>query len=245
MRTHPVLRILLIVFIWHLALPGQAGDEDQPHPVLSGAYVEFPPLTYTDESGDPAGPYIRKASRIARAAGYRVKWQSLPIDRIYLYLREGKLDLWIGSKGVPVIADATLEPGFTFRPIRLNAYHLEGQEPVDGLLDLRGRHLILIRGYTYRNYLEPVIGSAETRVDTASDHGAALRMLRAGRGDYVLDFEAPVRNTLKKTPIDNLRKSPITTWPTTLVFSAQTARAQTLVEDFDKAYTSIQSGLRR
>lgn len=245
MPVRGLLRILLIGIVCHTALITQAWASDTQRPVLKGAYIEFPPLTYTNDEGEPAGPYIRESSRLAREAGYEVEWRSLPIDRIYLYLREGKIDLWIGSQGVPAIADSTLEPDFTFPPIRLNAYHLAEREPVSGLMDLKGRHLILIRGYTYRNYLNPATGADEARVDTASNHSAALRMLSAGRGDYLLDFEAPVSNALETTPVNDIKHSLITTWETTLVFSSRTEHAETLVRDFEEAYASTETSLRR
>lgn len=246
MSAGSIIRSLCFILIGTAvaALPGWASEEGQ-RPVLKGAYIEFPPLTYTNDQGEPAGPYIRESTRLAREAGYDVEWRSLPIDRIYLYLQKGKLDLWIGSQGVPAIDGWTLEPDFSFPPIRLNAYHLEKTPSVSGRADLRGKHLILIRGYTYRDYLDPVTNAEATRVDTASSHRAALRMLQAERGDYLLNFEAPINNALEESSITDLRHSPITEWETTLVFSAQTDRAKKLVQDFEKAQASTDTRFRR
>lgn len=241
--VHRTLPVVIIAGMMLLIAPAWAGDEGQ-RPVLKGAYIEFPPLTYTDEQGKPAGPYVEATNSLARDAGYRIKWRSLPIDRIYLYLREGKLDLWLGSQGVPTLSDWTLEPDFSFRGIHLQAYHLRSTEPVSDIMDLRGSHLIQIRGYTYMNRLEPVMEAEETRVDQASTHQAALHMLKAGRGDYLLDFEAPVTRTLEKIPSPEITHSPITSWGTTLVFSRKTADVERIIRDFEDAWSEEAHSLR-
>lgn len=245
MPAQGVLRILLIVIACNTVLINQAWASDTQQPVLKGAYIEFPPLSYTDDQGNPAGSYLDYADQIASRAGYDIEWRSLPIDRIYLYLREGRVDVWMGSEGVPALSEWTLEPDFTFPPIRLHAYHLEETEPVSGMEELRGQDLILIRGYTYLNRLDPVTEAEETKVGQASTHISALRMLEAGRGDYLLDFEAPVTEALETRPIPNITHSPVTTWKTTMVFSRRASGVETLVSDFEKAHSSLDHPLRR
>ncbi|MGM0449713.1 MAG: substrate-binding periplasmic protein [Pseudomonadota bacterium] len=245
MPAQGVLRILLIVIVCNTVLIHQASASDTQQQVLKGAYIEFPPLSYTDDQGEPAGSYLEYAEALADRAGYDIDWRSLPLDRIYLYLREGRLDVWMGSEGVPALAESTLEPNFTFPPIRLHAYHLEETEPVSGMEELRGEDLILIRGYTYLGRLAPVKKAEGTQVGQASTHVAALRMLEAGRGDYLLDFQAPVEEALEKQPIPDITHSPITSWNTTLVFSAQAEGVKELIRDFEKAHSSLEHPLRR
>ena len=60
-------------------------------PVIRGAYIEFPPLAYTTESGELEGTFIELVDTIADRAGYDIHWQGLPIERVYLYL---KLEIW-------------------------------------------------------------------------------------------------------------------------------------------------------
>jgi len=239
-----VNRILPVIIAWTMLLIAPAWGEEGRRTVLKGAYIEFPPLTYTDGQGKPAGPYMEATNRLAREAGYRIEWRSLPIDRIYLYLREGKLDLWLGSQGVPALSKWTLEPDFSFRDIRLHAYHLEETGPVSDVTDLKGSHLIQIRGYTYMNQLDPATEAEATQVDQASTHRAALRMLKAERGDYLLDFEAPVTQTLEKLSFPEITHSPITSWGTTLVFSRKTEDARRIIRDFEGAWTEETHSLR-
>ncbi|PAU81959.1 hypothetical protein CK501_02075 [Halovibrio salipaludis] len=239
-----VRRILPFILVLTMLVLTPASADNGQRPVLQGAYIEFPPLTYTGGQGRPAGPYMKAANRLAHEAGYRIEWRSLPIDRIYLYLREGKLDLWLGSQGVPALSEWTREPDFSFRDIRLHAYHLEETGPVSDITDLKGSHLIRIRGYTYMNQLDPVMEAEKTRVDQASTHLAGLRMLKAGRGDYLLDFEAPVTEALEELPFPEIAHSPLTSWGTTLVFSRKTEDVERIIRDFEGAWSEEAHSLR-
>lgn len=245
MPAQGVLRVLFIAIVWHAVLTAQVWAGETQQRTLRGAYIEFPPLSYTDKKGNPAGSYLDYADEIASRAGYDVEWQSLPIDRIYLYLKEGRVDVWLGSQGVPAVSEWTLEPDFTFPPIRLHAYHLEETDPVAGMDELKGEELILIRGYTYLGRLAHLKEAEDTQVGQASTHIAALRMLGAGRGNYLLDFEAPVTEALETQPIPNITHSPITSWKTTLVFSARNQDVESLIRDFENAHSSLEQSLRR
>ncbi|XOZ32620.1 substrate-binding periplasmic protein [Halomonadaceae bacterium KBTZ08] len=240
-----VLHVLLIAIAFNTVLSSHAEAGEGKSPVLKGAYIEFPPLSYTTNQGTPAGRHLNAANRLARAAGYEIEWRGLPIDRIYLYLREGRLDLWLGSKGVPTLAEWTLEPAFSLPPVHLNAYHMRGTQPVSDITDLKGKHLILIRGYTYRERLEPATQAETTQVDHASTHRAGLRMLKAGRGDYLLDFEAPVTQTLQEVSVPGITPSPLTQWGTTLVFSRKTRAVRAIVRDFEQTWSQKAHSLTR
>ena len=227
------LRWLLVTLILTGNIEAAAADEGRS---LTGAYTEFQPLTYTDDRGQPAGTHLEKANQLARQAGYDIQWQSLPIDRIFLYLREGNIDVWLGSSEVPVLAEWTREPAFTLRPIHLNAYYTEDTPAIDDLADLKGESLILIRGYTYRDRLKPVTEAPRTRVGTAPDHEAGLRMLKAQRGDYLLDFEAPVEAALESEPLPDINKHVLMQWDTSLVFSKRTNHLDRIIQDFEAAW---------
>ena len=228
-------RLQCILMALMLIIGTQAAAET-PTPTLKGAYIEFPPLSYTNDSGKPAGSYIKRVNELAERAGYRIRWQSLPIDRIYLYLREGDIDFWLGSSGVPELADWTREPDFTFPPIRLKAYFTDDTPAIAGKDDLRGESLILIRGYTYLDRLAPVTDAPRTGVGKAPDHKAGLRMLKARRGDYLLDFQKPVENALEKEPLPAINEHLLMQWDTGLVFSRQTDNLDRIIRDFEAAW---------
>lgn len=208
-------------------------------PVIRGAYIEFPPLAYTTESGELEGTFIELVDTIADRAGYDIHWQGLPIERVYLYLKNGNIDMWPGSAGVPELAPHTHESRFLTGSVRLNAYSREGAAPITGIEELRGRNLILIRGYTYFRLLDDLKDSPDTRITVAPSHLAALRMLAFKRGDYLINFQSPMEDVLQKAPLPGLRYDNLLAWPTTLIFSRKAPGTEKMREDMDRAWQSM------
>lgn len=220
-----------------LATPVDAADR----PVMRGAYIEFPPLAYTTDSGALEGSFIDLVEAIADRAGYDIHWQGLPIERVYLYLKQGEIDFWPGSAGVPELAPFTMETDFFTGSIRLNAYTREGAEPVLDIDDLRGKSLILIRGYTYFRLLDPLKEDPRTHITVAPSHLSAIRMLAFKRGDYLINFQSPMENTLESFPFPGLRHDNLLSWPTTLVFSHKASGSGQMVQDMNRAWQAMKA----
>ena len=244
-RIHTPLAVLILILVMVMvmvltasvtAAAAPSDSSDQNTRVLHGAYNEFAPLAYTNDDGKPAGAYIEKVEKLAERAGYRIRWQGLPIGRIYLYLRGGQLDFWLGSSGVPAISESVLEPDFTLTSIHLQAFYRNDTPAVDKLADLRKKRLILIRGYTYLDHIKPLRSAPGTRINKAPDHASALRMLKTGRGDYLLDFRRPVRQILKEQPLFHIRSNSLLQWETTLIFSRHTDNVEAIIRDFENAW---------
>lgn len=189
---------------------------------LRAAYVDFPPLTYSDENGNPAGYYIRLCEQIAGNAGYRLDWQELPVARIYMFLESGRIDFWAGLGGLPHIQAYVVESRPPIGGLTLAAFHFDRSPSVDSFDDLAGSRLILLAGYTYLGTIDHLLSDGVTRVDTAPHHRAAMRMLAMGRGDYVLDYVEPVTEVLQKEPVKGLRWSELMTSRLALVVSRRT-----------------------
>lgn len=215
-----------------------ANAEDRP--VIRGAFIEFPPLAYTTDTGEVEGTFIDLSETIADRAGYHITWQELPIERVYLYLEHGDIDMWLGSAGVPELAPYTREADFHTGSIRLNAYSREGAARIASIEDLRGQSLILIRGYTYWRLLDPLKEDPDTQVTIAPSHLSALRMLAFKRGDYLINFQSPMDNLLQDAPLPNLQYDNLLDWPLTLVFSEKAAGTDRMVEDLNSTWENMQ-----
>ncbi|WP_167812664.1 substrate-binding periplasmic protein [Marinobacter daqiaonensis] len=215
-------------------------------PEIRAAYVEFPPLSYTDNSGEAAGEIVGLAKRLAEHAGYDITWQELPVGRAYLYLEHGIIDLWLGSAGVPKLAPFTLEAAFQPGNIRLNAYYREDTPPVDSIPDLQGKSLILIRGYTYWQLLDRFREDPNTAITIAPSHRSAIRMLAVKRGDYLINFQSPMDNILSQSPSPDLQYSNLLERPMAFVFSREAPDTDQMVNALNRAWTELESkGLLR
>ena len=203
---------------------------------LQGAYIDFPPLSYTDDEGRAGGEFIEMTNELMDEAGYTVEWQELPIGRIYRYLRDGDIDLWAGSSGVPYAEPFTVEPNFQPMTIQLYAFHLPDTPAVDSVSDLLASQLILIRGYTYLGVLDEAIEHSSTRYDLAPSHTSGMRMLSEGRGDYLLDFRSPAMTALEEVDVPGIQRSHITEWAIAHVFSHRTETLDDIIADLEAAW---------
>jgi len=67
-------------------------------------------------------------------------------------------------------------------------------------------------------------------------------MLKAGRGDYLLGFEAPVANALQNEPLPQLKQHLLTQWNTSLVFSLHASDLDRVIRDFESAWQATEGG---
>ncbi|MDI9243815.1 transporter substrate-binding domain-containing protein [Marinobacter sp. CHS3-4] len=217
-------------------LAAEPADADRP--VLRTGFVEFPPFKYADEQGEASGPWVEMTEKVAEQAGYRLDWVHLPIARVYLYLKTGQIDLWPGVAGLPMLANHVVESQSTPMRVVLYAYHESTDPAPDDLEFLEGKRLILIKGFSYLGVLES-LNLADKDLSRAPDHETALRMLELDRGQYLLDYDAPVEAELHKFPDMDVKGTPIFSARGALVVSKKYPDARELSEKLDAAYHSL------
>lgn len=235
-EIHDKPRLLgLLLLLWvGLVSAGEPGG------TLRGAYVSFPPLTYTDSQGQPAGSIIQLANHIARDAGYRIDWQEMPVRRIHQSLADGSIDLWPTTAGIPALQGLVQETPFPGLNIRLSAFHLEGRPPISDIAQLVGPELLLLRGYTYLGVLDEVLDNDLARFNYLADHTAALSMLVAGRGDYLVAFDTPLDDSLAhQNPGIKLERSLLTEFSVTFAISNRTPDVGQLITQLHHAYNEL------
>lgn len=206
--------------------------------ILRAGFVEFPPFKYADENGNASGPWVEMTEKVAAEAGYEVDWVHLPIARVYLYLQSGRIDVWPGVAGIPQIRDAVYESAVTPMEVVLYAFHQNHVKPPENLEALEDKPLILINGFTYLGALQK-LSLSEENLSYAPGHKSALRMLELGRGQYVLDYDEPVRALKNEFPDLDLTGTPIFKARGAFVVSRANPDAKTIVEDFDDAYRRL------
>lgn len=203
------------------------------------AYVEFPPISYRDEQGEPAGEFVDITRKVAAEAGYQLEFIYLPVARTYLYLKNGTIDLWMGLTDIPALKDDILESWISPIPVELSAWYLEGLPPVDHMDRLRNKTVILIGGYTYAGLRDWLTSQPDIQITEAPNHRSGLNMLKRHRGDYLLDYRQPVQETLSRTTDAEIRESEMRSRNGAWLFSLANPRAAILREAFDDAYLRL------
>lgn len=232
-------RLMLAVLVFGagawLGASASAAPPADPKPLVRAGFVEFPPFKYADEDGKASGPWVAMTEKVAAEAGYRVDWVHLPIARVYLYLKTGKIDFWPGVANIPAIQGHVLESAVTPMRVVLHAFHRRGTEPPASLQALQGQPLILINGFSYLGALQS-LSLDKDDLSYAPDHASALRMLELGRGQYILDYDAPVQAVRPKFPDLALTGTPIFEARGAFIVSRAHPDAKTIIQHFDQAY---------
>lgn len=234
-RVYARVTLVLLAIAASLAW---AGEPDQAR-VLRIAYNEFPPIAHHNDSGEASGLIIDMTRKVVEEAGYQPEFLFLPISRIYLYLKNGTVDAWPGLTDIPQLEGEVLESWAQPMTVQLSAWYLDGNPPLNHFDDLNGKTVIVIGGYTYAGLIEWLRESDQIVVTEAPNHRAAIDMLKRQRGDYVLDYRAPVREILTQ-PSDNVvRETEVRSRTAAWLFSLANPRAAILREEFDDAYLRL------
>jgi len=208
-------------------------QESMPSPVLRAAYVNFPPLTYTDVNGQPAGYYISLTEQAAFQAGYRLKWKELPIGRIFLQLKLGELDLWPGVGDMSRLQPLAVETTASIGDLTLAAFGFRDMPEKCKFTDLAGNRLILMAGYTYFGALDFLMDDGRTKVGYAPHHRAGLGMLTRGRGDYFLDYVEPLSVVLADSPVKDLKWCELRKSRLALLVSRKTLNHRAIIDQLN------------
>ena len=228
--------LLLVISVLASPVFAEAGSN-----TLRIGYTEFPPVEYQNEQGEPAGIFIDLTREVVKEAGYKPEFIYLPVSRIYLYLKNGTIDLWPGLSGIPSLQGEVLESWVNAYPVQLSAWYLETSEPLLHFDQLEGKTVIVIGGYTYGGLRAWLEASGSIVLTEAPNHRAALEMLKLKRGDYVLDYRQPVEAILTQ-PADNMiRESELRSRYSAWLFSLASPRAALLREELDDAYLRLVS----
>lgn len=176
------------------------------------AWAEAPPpihYAYPDQSvwttrldaqGLPANPLLKAAEAIFTRAG--IPWQAhpYPATRMFETLRNGTANFSMLVKS-PALEQCCVVGRKPVASTELRVYHSPAKPPIRTRDDLRGKSVILIRGYSYGGLL-PQLSAPDSgvTVHSAVSHQVAFTMLEHGRADYMLDYSGPAREILASRP---------------------------------------------
>ena len=235
------LRWLWVVRVWMtailLAFASWASAEERP--LLRVGYVDFPPIEYRDDAGQPRGLLTDLTRKVAEAAGFDLQFLHLPVSRVYHFLDSGEIDLWPGMTRIPRLKEAAIASRISGFRVPLRAWHFDHLPPVDHFEDLSGRTVILITGYTYGGLRDYLYEREDIRVSETPTHRSAIEMLQRGRGDYLLNYEQPMLITLQESPVNGLQSTLVRYRYSAWLFSRQHPESEARIAAFEAAYQRL------
>ncbi|WP_408955943.1 methyl-accepting chemotaxis protein [Natroniella sp. ANB-PHB2] len=172
-------------------------------------YVDMPPFTYTNENGEAAGLIIKKARRVFEKAGIKVIEREYPVERILKGLSSGGVDFWCGVE-ISSLKDDAYYGKQIIETLEMNIYAIGNKsKEVKTREDLRGKSIVIMKGYNYGGWGTYIRDeSNNVKFQEAATHEQALRILKRGGVDYLLDYAYPIEKALKNSDliVSNLKK---------------------------------------
>ncbi len=213
-------------------------------PAVTVGLVELPPYSYYGEAGAPTGILLPLMELVVERAGYRAEFRIMPVARLVQGIQDGSLDIWPGLDNRPDLGGHTLVGASTLGHVNINLYYRQDTPEPRWPDDLRGQDLILISGLAYWPPLMATIQDPANgiRVHRTVNHAGAIGMLIRKRGNYVLNYETPMREALTQRPDLQLASKPLTRAPLKMVVSKRASiGGQQLMEQLEGAYQALRA----
>lgn len=212
-------------------------------PVIVVGYYDFPPSIFTTADGRTEGPLADLLTRMVRRAGYTPEFRGLPIARLYNELREGRVDLWAGAPRQPAVRDHVLSSDRLLAEVRLNLYHRPDTPSPRVPDDLAGKVMIMLSGYTYWQRTRELLMDPARQIVELRTHRreSAIELLQRKRGDYLLDYQLPLEQTVRDLGLPPLPYVTLESLPIHLIVSKRSRYAPRLLHRLDDVFDQMKA----
>lgn len=171
------------------------------------AYLDQSIFHYTaNEWGEQIdGPLLRLAAAVFGKAGIPWRGDPFPAARLFQNMKNGTSNFTILVRA-PTLDDCCIFSKKSVIGANLRVYRIGNTPPITNKDQLRGKNLITIAGYSYAgmiNFLKDPMNAIN--IEVADSHRAGFAMLKAGRGDYFLDYDGASEQALIGNPVPNLQ----------------------------------------
>ncbi|HBD93556.1 MAG: hypothetical protein A2015_11065 [Spirochaetes bacterium GWF1_31_7] len=208
---------------------------------MTVGYTDFPPFTYMDEKGEIKGFFHEPVKLVLKEAGFDIqkdfKFAVEPSNRLYSNILTGKVAINIGIPSVPSLKDNILIGEYPFVNIVIKSYSIGDRPVVTEKGQFAGKSIIVIRGYSYAGLItflnDP---NNKCTLNETDSHESALKMLQGGRGDYLLDYSAPIDVVLDTIKIDGLKSTSLAIIPVFFIVSKAIPDAENLMKKINTAH---------
>lgn len=208
----------------------------EAEPLRVGNY-SFPPYFTPDKPEE--GLWAQDLKAIFQAVDRDYEFHHYPPRRLVRYMIEGRADLTVSAKHIAVDQHVHYSK-HPLGQIILNVYHKPNRAPVQNMADLKGKTVIVIRGYAYDKRILVLRDPANNvTLIEAQDHEQAVQRLFSGNADYLLDYAQPVTSALRslRIPEGMFDANTLSAYPVFLLVSKKLPDGEALMSQIN-AYMS-------
>lgn len=198
----------------------------------------FPPYQTIAADGSFGGSELLKLKQALDSLHLDYIFEAYPPARQFEYIASGGIDLLLTIKSNKYAKTAL----FSQKPVLkivLRMYALPGTVLSDSPDSWFGKHIIIIRGYTYGGYIKKINDleqEGKIVVDTIDTHKNAFRMLQAQRGQYVIDYMSPSSVAIKELNMKDVQHITLFAVDVHLVMNPKFPDAKKTLAAIEKAY---------
>lgn len=174
--------------------------------VLKIGVLNFPPYYFVSDENHVSGDFIKIIKKVFNETDLSYEFKTYPPKRLYHSLNQGKVDIWLGPDGDTVYRDHTIKVDAPVSKVTLRCFSMRKGMHDDAPDDLTNKKVIVVLGYNYGGFLK-TLRKPENKVllDESATRIMAFKKLKAGRADYLIDYDLPSKITLKDIEIKELK----------------------------------------
>lgn len=207
---------------------------------LKVAVFNFPPFFQDDGKGGVEGIMANYLKLGLEKAGYSYKIRIVPVGRVYKYLAEGNIDLTLGVKGVPILKGKVLIGENVVSSIRMSIFAMKGTPAISSPKQLNGKSLIVRRGASYGGFIRYLKNPAnKIKLMYTSSEKSALKMLKVGRADYLLNYDRVIEAASHATGISGIQRYPLKKIDGYIIVSKKAPNAEKIFNKLDTAMQQL------
>lgn len=211
---------------------------------LKMGYVEFPPMSYTDQNGQPAGHVMDIAIKSLEKAGFEWTAISLPAKRMAKSLAKGDIQVWLGLASLPQFKGTTHVGKIVVERLILRAYTNGNNPPIREQKDLLGKTLLILRGYSYGGWITFIKDPANKirHLEFDSHEGAFERLGKLSKRIpeiYLLDYKHPSETVLRNLDLPDIRFNQISSLDMYFVVTRKMDSAKAVLDRIETAFQQL------
>ena len=237
LQVFAILAISLKAVAIDEATEKQFSFEHIEQPVVVG-YLDFKPL-YGTVNNKPQGILADITRKVFEQLPLDYKERVMPTKRLFTSLKNGRVQMWCGII-VDELQSQVWSGNVVLHNLSLNLYTLSNPVDIVKKSELKGKKIILLLGYSYGGLGEYIRNKENgVRFIDVKSHDDALRLLRTGRYQYLLNYRAPMNIALEKMPTPELKHSNISELPIVFNVTKNMQDGKKLLEQLDKTLAQL------
>ncbi|MBF0362724.1 MAG: transporter substrate-binding domain-containing protein [Oligoflexia bacterium] len=234
------LKKIFLYLLFSLLPISLVSAQDSTRPFLF-AYYDFPPFYKENEKNEAVGIVNVVVEKIFKTAGLKIEQKIYPPKRAYALVVEGKeAHFTIAAINNPIFKDTTISSKSTIATLTVDAYYMEGTSPIKTKEDLKGKSIVLIRGYGYAGMTTFFNDPAnKITIQEVDKHELAYTILKEGRASYLVDYDYPIKKIFKANNETKVVRVNFLSVPIKILISKNLNGAKELAAKLDSAFAEL------